>query len=210
MVVAALVFFDASWPRRWLRAPPAPAGLRRGALARAVARSGRRLRIARRARGRAAYMLVQILLPLRSAPLRRQRALARAGDAVLVAGDGAREERQRDVHRPRSARRQAVARVAGQVPDPHPGARDGGSARSDPAAGPPHRARVRGRRASGRRGPRRRARLAERAAGRRCSSIPRPIWRASTDGIGRKRWILPAPDSEPPHLRRSRLPDPVT
>ena len=38
-----------------------------------------------------------------------------------------------------------MARGAREVPDPHAGARDGGAARSDPAARPPHRARLRGR-----------------------------------------------------------------
>ena len=136
------VFFDASWPRRCCAGATAPAG-RRAPPARQASRA---VRVAAAAAG--LYMRRADPAAAALAPLRRQRALARAGDAVLVAGDGAREERQRDVHRPRPARRQAVARVAGEVPDPHPGARDGGAAGPDPAARPPHRARVRGGRAA--------------------------------------------------------------
>ena len=59
MVVAATVFFDASWPRRWLRRASPPS-----VVAALPMTGGRRLRIAAAAAG--AYMVVQILVPLRA------------------------------------------------------------------------------------------------------------------------------------------------
>jgi vitamin K-dependent gamma-carboxylase len=54
MLVSATVFFDPSWPRRFIEAPgPAPAGLERGGLTRASAALA------------VAYLVVQVLVPLR-------------------------------------------------------------------------------------------------------------------------------------------------
>ena len=92
MIVAATVFFDPAWPRRWLRrlaGAGAPARRRRPV---PPARPGRR-RLALAGAGRLRAGAAGAAVP--APPVRRQRALARAGDAVLLAGDGAREERQR-------------------------------------------------------------------------------------------------------------------
>jgi vitamin K-dependent gamma-carboxylase len=198
MVVAATVFFDASWPRRWLRAAT-PA---RVAAAPAVHMAGgRRLRIAAAAAG--AYMLVQILVPLRAHAYGgnvlwheqgmrfswRVMARAKNGSVTFIVRDP-KDGRQWHVspakyltpiqEREMAVQPDLILQLAHHI------------AREFEAAGRPGvevhadaRASLNGRPA---------AVLVD----------PATDLAREQDGIGRKRWILPAPDIEPPHLRRSR------
>jgi hypothetical protein len=195
MVVAATVFFDASWPRRWLRVP-APFV---GPATRVVV--GRRLRVAAASVG--VYMLVQILLPLRAhlydgnvlwheQGMRfswRVMARAKNGNVTFIVRDP-RDGRQWHVapakyltriqEREMAVQPDLILQLAHHI------------AREFEVAGRPGvevhvdaRASLNGRPA---------ALLID----------PAIDLAREQDGIGGKRWILPAPNTEPPHLRRAR------
>ena len=198
MVVAATVFFDASWPRRWLRAASRPSVVAAPAV---QATGGGRLRMTAAAAG--VYMLVQILLPLRAhlyggnvlwheQGMRfswRVMARAKNGSVTFVVRDP-RDGRQWHVS-PAKYLTPIQEREMAVQPDlilqlAHH------SAREFEAAGRP--------------GVEVHAEAHASLNGRPAALLVDPATDLARerDGIGRKRWILPAPDTEPPHLRRSR------
>jgi vitamin K-dependent gamma-carboxylase len=198
MIVAATVFFDASWPRRWLRAASPPSV----AAASVQMAGGRRLRVAAAAAG--AYMFVQILVPLRAhlyggnvlwheQGMRfswRVMARAKNGSVTFIVRDP-RDGRQWHVspakyltpiqEREMAVQPDLILQLAHHI------------AREFEAAGRP--------------GVEVHAEAHASLNGRPAALLVDPATDLARerDGISRKRWILPAPATEPPLLRRSRV-----
>ena len=158
MVVAALVFFDPSWPRRLAaavrcrlgRAPAAPSL----AAPAAVAGATRGRWLGAGVAAAAAFTAIQVLFPLRAHFYGGNVAWHEQGMRFSWRVMTRAKNGQRHVHRARARDGTAVGGVAREVRDAHAGARHGGPARPDPAARPPHRARLRGAGPSRRRGSR--------------------------------------------------------
>jgi hypothetical protein len=196
MVVAATLFFDASWPRRFLRAAAAVPEV-----AAAPAAGGRRWRVAAAAAG--LYMVVQILLPLRShlyggnvlwheQGMRfswRVMARAKNGSVTFIVRDP-RDGKQWHVspakyltriqEREMAVQPDLILQLAHHI------------AREFEAAGRP--------------GVEVHADARVSLNGRPAALLVDPTADLARehDGIGNKRWILPAPDAAPPLLRRAR------
>jgi vitamin K-dependent gamma-carboxylase len=200
MVVAATVFFDASWPRRWLRvARPTGVPVVSPAVPVTIAR---RLRVAAAVAG--VYMAVQILLPLRAhlyggnvlwheQGMRfswRVMARAKNGSVTFIVRDP-RDGKQWHVppskyltriqEREMAVQPDLILQLAHHI------------AREFEAAGRP--------------GVEVRADARASLNGRPAALLVDPTADLARehDGIGNKRWILPAPDAAPPLLRRARF-----